>query len=353
MGSQPTAAAKETDMGRLMRVGVMVAAVLLPLGAEARTSIEIVGSSTVFPFTALVIDRFVKTTSFKVVSRSSGTGGGIAAFCAGIGEQHPDITAASRAMTEAERSRCAANGVTEITEIKIGNDGIVFANAARSQHFNITRRQVFDALARQVVKDGVLVENPHRTWQDIDPALPAKPIVVLGPPTTSGTRDAFVELAMIPGCDGYDVIRALPADRKKTVCTTVRDGGHYVDMGENDVEIVKRLQVEPDAFGIFGFSYVFENKGVIAANPVDGVSPSEESIADGSYPLSRPLFLYVKTASRSVAPGLKEFLVEYTSERAMGPNGYLVDAGLVPLPDAERLRARQAAASVGGGTQGR
>lgn len=137
------------------------------------------------------------------------------------------------------------------------------------------------------------------------------------------------------------------------MCTTVRDGGHYVDMGENDVEIVKRLQVEPDAFGIFGFSYVFENKGVIAANPVDGVSPSEESIADGSYPLSRPLFLYVKATSRSVAPGLVEFLVEYTSERAMGPNGYLVDAGLVPLLDAERLRARQAAASFSGGTQGR
>jgi phosphate transport system substrate-binding protein len=340
-------------MLRIFMASIIAAVLSVPLSAEARTSIEVVGSSTVFPFTARVIDRFVKTTQFSVVNRSTGTGGGITAFCAGLGDQHPDITAASRPMTAAERNRCAANSVTEITEIKIGSDGIVFANNTRSPRLNVTRRHLFDALARQVVKGGVLVDNPYRTWQDIDPAFPAKPIVVLGPPTTSGTRDAFVELAMIPGCDSYEVISALPADRKKTVCTNMRDGGYYVDMGENDVEIVKRLQVEPDAFGIFGFSYAFENRGIIAANAVEGIEPSEEAIADGSYPLSRPLFLYVKDLNVSVAPGLKEFLLEYTSERAMGPNGYLVDAGLVPLLDAERLRARQAAAGLGRGTLGR
>ncbi len=334
-------------MGRLMRVGVMVAAVFVPSAALARSSIEIVGSSTVFPFTALVIERFVQTTNFTVVSRSSGTGGGIAAFCAGLGERHPDITGASRAMTEEERGRCAAHGVTEITEIKIGRDGIVFANGDRSQHFNVTRRQLFDALAKQVVKGGVLVENPHRTWQDIDPGFPARPIIVLGPPTTSGTRDAFVDLAMLPGCEGYNVIRALPTARKKTVCTTMRYGGHYVDMGENDVEIVKRLRVEPETFGLFGYSYAFRYKGDITANPVEAVVPSEATIADGSYPLSRPLYLYVKDANLSVAPGLKQFLLEYTSEVAMGPDGYLADAGLVPLPDMERERARQIVAGLG------
>lgn len=274
-----------------LAVSVMIVLLILSTRSEARDNIEVVGSSTVFPFTARVIDRFVKTSGFKVVNRSTGTGGGMNAFCAGLGAAHPDITAASRPMTAAERARCAANGVKEIAEIKIGSDGIAFASSVKVQGFGVTRRHLFEALAREVVRDGKLVDNPHQTWRDVDAALPNRPIVVLGPPTTSGTRDAFVELAMLPGCEGEPTIKALPAERKLRVCSTIRNGGHYVDMGENDVDIVKRLQVEPDAFGLFGFSYALENRGAIVANPIEGVIPSEETIADGTYPLVRPLYL--------------------------------------------------------------
>ncbi len=319
----------------------VVAAVLaLPIQAEARSNIEMVGSSTVFPFTALVIERLATTRGVSVVNRSTGTGGGMAAFCAGLGDPFPDVTGASRPMTDAERGRCAANGVTDVVEIKIGSDGIVVASARRTPRVDLTRRQLFSALAGEVAGEGGVAANPARTWRDVDASLPDRPIVVLGPPTTSGTRDSFVELAMAAGCGGDASIAALAAERRKAVCTTIRDDGAYVDMGENDVEIVKRLAIEPNALGILGFSYAVRYAGDIAANPVEGVEPSEETIAAGTYSLSRPLFLYVKRAHLSVAPGLEAFLAEYTSERAMGPDGYLADAGLVALPDADRQRAR-------------
>lgn len=340
-------------MGRSLWIGLAAALLMLPAPAHARSNIEVVGSSTIFPFTALVIDRFVKTTPFSVVNRSSGTGGGIGAFCAGIGDPHPDIAAASRLMTDDERARCVANGVTDITEIKIGNDGIVIASSARGEPLALSRRHLFDALGKEVAKNGTVVANPHQNWRDIDPRLPDRPIVVLGPPITSGTRDRFVALAMIPGCEQNAVIQALSAERRQHVCRTIRDDGRYVDMGENDIEIVKKLQAELDDIGLFGFSYAVKNKGTLIANPIDGIPPTEDTIGDGRYPLSRPLYLYVKDVHLSVAPGLKEFLVAYTSDLAIGPDGYLSDAGLVALPDAERAMARRAAASIGDATAGR
>lgn len=335
-------------MHRLLFAGLLTVA-LAPAPALARATIEVVGSSTIFPFTALVIDRFVKTTGFRVINRSSGTGGGINTFCAGLGDDHPDIVAASRPMTEAERARCYANDIKEIVEIKIGSDGIVLASQARGIRFDATRRQLFAALAKQWPQGEQLIDNPHQSWRDVDPAFPDKPIVVLGPPVTSGTRDAFIELAMTPGCEAFPAIRQLSPERKREVCGTLRNGGHYIDMGENDTEIVKRLQREPDALGIFGYSYALKSGGTIVPIPIDGVVPTEQTIASGQYPLARPLFLYVKAAHLAVAPGLKPFLVEYTSERAFGPEGYLADAGLIALPAAERAQARDAVATLGSG----
>ena len=310
---------------------------------DGRNYIAIVGSSTVFPFSTVVAERFGRRADFRTPKvESTGSGGGFKLFCAGIGVGYPDITNSSRRVKASELEMCANNGVTDVVEVKIGYDGIVIANAVESEQLSLSRRAIWLALAKQVpAADGsnTLVDNPYQRWSEIDPALPDADIEVLGPPPTSGTRDAFVELAMEGGCETFPWIAALAdsdGTRFKTICHTVREDGRYVEAGENDNLIVQKLEANPDALGIFGFSFLDQNAEKVHGSRVDGVLPSFDNIADGTYPVSRPLYFYVKRAHVGVIPGLEEFLAEFTSPRASGDEGYLTDRGLIPLPPGER-----------------
>ena len=307
-----------------------------------RDYVYVVGSSTVYPFATVVAERFGRSSEFKTPKiESTGSGGGLKLFCDGVGVDYPDVTNSSRAIKQSEVDACAVNGVTEIIEVKIGYDGIVFANAIGAETMTLSRADIFLALAREVPGDaaGELIENPYATWADVNPALPAIKIEVLGPPPTSGTRDAFVELAMEGGCKATPWIAALKKSDKnayKAVCHTIREDGAFVEAGENDNLIVQKLQANPNAFGIFGFSFLDQNMEKVKGSLVDGVAPTFDAIADGDYPVSRPLFFYVKSAHVDVIPGLRGFLREFTSERAWGEEGYLSDRGLIPMPDEER-----------------
>jgi len=317
------------------------------IATAARDYINIVGSSTVYPFATVVAEQFGKSTSYKTPKiESTGSGGGLKLFCAGVGVEHPDITNASRAIKKSEYDQCMANGIKEIVEVKIGYDGIVMANSKKSAPLKLTRKDIFLALAKDVPNPSgaeKLIPNPYKTWQDVNLALPAKSIEVLGPPPTSGTRDAFVELAMEGGAKTFPWIKAMSkADKKKykATCHTVREDGAYVEAGENDNLIVQKLEANPNAVGIFGFSFLDQNMDKLQGSFVDGVQPTFEAIADGQYPLSRPLFFYVKKAHAEVIPGIKEYLKEFTSEKAWGPDGYLSEKGMIPMPDAERAKYR-------------
>lgn len=312
-------------------------------GQSARDYISIVGSSTVYPFTTAVAEQFGKANaSFKTPKvESTGTGGGFKLFCGGVGVQHPDISNASRAIKKSEIETCAKNGVTEIVEINIGFDGIVLASSKKNKPMPLTIKDLWLALAKEVPDPatGKLVLNNFKTWKDINPALPAKKIEVLGPPPTSGTRDAFVELVMDHGCKEFPAIKDLEkADEKKAkaACQTIREDGAFIEAGENDNLIVNKLVANPNALGIFGYSFLEENLDKIQGETINGVAPSFETIADGKYPVSRPLFVYVKKAHIGVIPGIKEFITEFTSAKAVGDDGYLARKGLIPLPDAKR-----------------
>jgi len=316
---------------------------------SGRDYVYIVGSSTVYPFSTVVAERFGRNSEFKTPKvESTGSGGGLKLFCDGIGVDYPDIANASRAIKESELKSCAANGVTEIVEVKIGYDGIVVAHAVRADDMALTRRDLFLALAKSVPagKDGELIDNPYETWNEVNPSLPVLAIEVLGPPPTSGTRDAFVELAMEGGCQAFPWIKALKSsdeDRYKAICHTIREDGRFIEAGENDNLIVQKLEANPTAFGIFGFSFLDQNAEKVKGAAIDGVEPTFEAIADGSYPVSRPLFFYVKKAHVDVIPGLRGFLREFASDRAWGDEGYLADRGLIPMPAEER---KQVAATV-------
>lgn len=307
-----------------------------------RDYIYIVGSSTVYPFATVVAERFGRGTEFKTPKvESTGSGGGLKLFCDGVGVDHPDITNSSRAIKQSEVDSCASNGVTEIVEVKIGYDGIVIANAVGSSDVNLSRTDIFMALAKQVPGDaeGELIDNPYETWADVNPALPDVRIEVLGPPPTSGTRDAFVELAMEGGCQSVPWVKGLKksdSDSYKSICHTIREDGAFVEAGENDNLIVQKLEANPNAFGIFGFSFLDQNAEKVKGAQVDGVAPTFDAIADGDYPVSRPLYFYVKKAHVDVIPGLRGFLREFTSARAWGDEGYLSDRGLIPMPEEER-----------------
>jgi len=311
--------------------------------ADARDQIRIVGSSTVYPFSTVVAEQFGKTTNFKTpVVESTGSGGGLKLFCAGIGTQHPDMTNASRAIKKSEIERCAKNGVTKITEVKVGYDGIVIANAKSAPLMKLTKKQIFMALAKDVPgADGKLMANPYQKWSDVDSSLPGTKIEVLGPPPTSGTRDAFVELAMEGGCKKFPDIAAMKKkDKKKykAVCHSIREDGAFIEAGENDVLIVRKLEANPNAFGVFGFSFLDQNADKVQGSVVDGNGPTFDNIASGKYGVSRSLFFYVKNAHVGTVPGMQEYIAEFTSEKAWGPDGYLTDKGLIPMPDAERKK---------------
>lgn len=304
---------------------------------SARDSITIVGSSTVYPFTTTVAEQFGRAGKFKTPKvESTGTGGGIKLFCNGVGPQFPDVANASRRIRPAELATCAKNGVKDVIEVKVGYDGIVIAENKGGSALNITRKDIYLALAKNVpdpANPNALIPNPYTTWKDVNKSLPNTKIEVLGPPPTSGTRDSFVELYLEAGCRNFawlDALRTQDEPRFKRACDTVREDGAYVEAGENDNLIVQKLNANPNAVGIFGYSFLEENLDKLKGAVVDGVSPTYETIASGKYPASRPLFIYVKKAHVNVIPGIAEFLAEYTSEKALGEEGYLADKGLIP-----------------------
>jgi phosphate transport system substrate-binding protein len=313
--------------------------------ANARDYISIVGSSTVYPFATVVAEQFGKTTEYKTPKiESTGSGGGLKLFCAGVGVEHPDITNASRRIKSTEVELCAKNGVNDIVEVKVGYDGIALANSKKATQFSLSRKDIFLALAKEVPdpkdpESGKLVKNPYQTWKQVNADLPDIAIEVLGPPPTSGTRDAFAELALEGGCKNIDWISAMKkTDKKqyKSICHTVREDGKYIEAGENDNLIVQKLESNPNALGIFGFSFLDQNSDKVQGSVIDGEAPEFEKIADGSYPVSRPLFFYVKKAHVGRIPGIKEYLAEFTSDKAWGDEGYLADKGLIPMPSEER-----------------
>lgn len=323
----------------------LATAAAAPAFAE-RDQIKIVGSSTVFPFATTVAERFGKSTDFKTpVIESTGSGGGLKLFCAGIGEEHPDITNSSRRIKSSEVESCAANGITEIVEVKVGYDGIVIANSKASGQYDLSLKDVWMALAAEVPNaDGELVANPYTMWNEVNPDLPAVKIEVMGPPPTSGTRDAFVELAMEGGCEMVDAVEAIEdKDLHKSVCQSIREDGAYVEAGENDNLIVQKLEANPDALGIFGYSFLEQNSDKVQGSMIAGVAPEFELIAAGDYPVSRSLYFYVKKAHVGTVPGIEAYLAEFTSEDAWGDEGYLTDKGLIPMTEGEREEFSKAA----------
>lgn len=334
-------------------VALALAGALSATAAVARDQIRIVGSSTVYPFTTAVAEQFGKTTGMATpIVESTGTGGGLKLFCAGVGVDHPDATNASRRIKAGEFEDCKKNGVTDVIELKIGFDGLTLANSKKGPLFNLTKTQIFLALAKEIPgADGKLIPNPNKSWSDIDKALPNEPINVLGPPPTSGTRDSFVELVMEKGAEGIDSLKAMKkADAKafEKVWKSIREDGAFVEAGENDNLIVKKLEADPKALGIFGFSFLEENAAQLQGSVINGNEPTFENIADGKYTVARPLFVYVKKQHIGVIPGLDKFMAEYVSDKAIGDEGYLSDKGLVTLPAAmlEEVRAGVAAATT-------
>jgi len=319
--------------------------------AVARDQIRIVGSSTVFPFATAVAEEFGSSTSFKTpIIESTGSGGGFKLFCAGVGVETPDVTNASRRIKQSEIDLCEKNGVTAITEVKIGYDGIVVANSKKAAQESLTLKQLFLALAKEIpAPNGDIVPNPNKTWKDVDASLPDIAIEVLGPPPTSGTRDAFDELALEGGCKTFPDIAALEKtnkDRYKQICHSIREDGAFIEAGENDNLIVQKLQANPKAFGVFGYSFLDQNTDVIQGSIIGGVAPTFENISAGDYPVSRSLYFYVKNAHVGPIPGMQEYIAEFTSEKAMGEFGYLADKGLIPAPQAEREKFRADAVAL-------
>ncbi|HSV27984.1 MAG TPA: PstS family phosphate ABC transporter substrate-binding protein [Candidatus Omnitrophota bacterium] len=327
-------------MNKTLAVAAVALATAVSAGAaQARDQIRIVGSSTVYPFTTAVAEQFGKAGKFKTpVVESTGTGGGMKLFCAGIGPDHPDLTNASRRIKVSEVEQCAKNGVPDVVEMKVGYDGIAFANSKKTKQVTVTREQIYLALAKEIPQNGKLVANPYKTWNQIDASLPNAKIEVLGPPPTSGTRDSFNEMVMEGGCKKHLPMTALALEGKALdkACMTIREDGAYVEAGENDNLIVQKLDANPAAFGVFGFSFLDQNSDKIQGSLVDGVEPTFDTIAAGKYPVSRAMYVYAKKAHVGTIPGIKEFLAEYTSEKAWGKNGYLSDKGLIPMVDAER-----------------
>ncbi|MTD95154.1 phosphate ABC transporter substrate-binding protein [Hyphomicrobium sp. xq] len=323
--------------------------------AVARDQIRVVGSSTVYPFTTAVAEQFGKSGTGKTpVVESTGTGGGLKLFCAGVGPDHPDMANASRAIKKSEYEDCQKNGVKDIVELKVGFDGIVIANAKDGPALNLTQDQVFRALAKEIAgPDGKLIANPNKTWKDVDASLPDEKIEVLGPPPTSGTRDAFLELVMEKGAEKSDALKAIKEDDKKNktknfekIWKSVREDGAWIDAGENDNLIVQKLEANPKAVGVFGYSFLEENTAKIKGATIGGIEANFDNIAGGKYPVSRPLFVYVKKAHVGVIPGIKEFVAEYISEKAMGEEGYLSKKGLIPLPSDEAAKTAKTGADL-------
>jgi phosphate transport system substrate-binding protein len=320
-------------------------------GSGQRSGIWAAGSSTVFPFATRVAENFARNNPGNASPRveALGTGGGIQAFCKGVGPTTPDIANASRPMKKSEFEMCQKNGVTEIVELKIGYDGIVVATARNGNGFNFELNDLYEGLAKTVPNAaGAFVENPMKTWNQVNPGLPTQRIQVYGPPPTSGTRDAFVELGMAAGGKLVPATNAFSKDAKRfeSLTHTIREDGTWVDSGENDNAIVQTLTRTPGSLGVFGFSFLEQNLDTVKAETIDGVAPTADTIADGSYPLARSLYVYVKKAHVGVIPGLQLFVAELMSDASAGRGGYMQDRGLVPLPVDELAQQRAIAMSL-------
>jgi len=323
-------------MKKLSLLIASIAALTIATVAQARDQIQIVGSSTVFPYATVVAERFGQSGFKTPVIESTGTGGGAKLFCAGVGENHPDITNASRAMKDKEKALCKKNGVNEIVEIVVGNDGITLAYSRDAKPVNFTKEHLYKALSAHSVVDGKLVDNIYKNWNEIDSSLPNKPIKVMIPPGTSGTRDAWNSLVMKKGMTKEAKAlykKGFEAGNKKykKPQKLYREDGAAIEVGENDSLIIQKLVQDKDMFGFFGFSYFLAAKDKLQAASIDGGQPSLKSIQDYSYAVARPLFFYVKKAHIGVIPGLHEFVKEFTTKKAIGKGGYLAEIGLVPL----------------------
>ena len=317
---------------------------LITTVAQARDQIRIVGSSTVYPFATVVAEKFGISTKFKTpVVESTGSGGGLKIFCQGIGPSQIDITNSSRRIKGREVKKCAKNGITDITEVKIGYDGIVIANSKKAEKMNLNRKHIWLALGKNVMVNGEIIPNPHKTWKDVDPSLPNTKIEVLGPPPTSGTRDAFAELALEGGCKKFQSIKKIKKTDKKSfkrLCHTIREDGIYIEAGENDNLIISKLEENTKAFGVFGYSFLDQNKDRLQGSIVEDNAPTFENISSGKYPISRSLYFYIKNAHVGKIPGISEYIAEFTSEKSFGSDGYLQEKGLIPSPDADRAKIR-------------
>ena len=331
---------------------VALSIVLIPgISVNAEEQIKIVGSSTVFPFSTAVAEEFGRKTKYKTpIVESTGSGGGMKLFCSGNGKQHPDITNASRRIKSKEFKKCSDAGI-KIVEIKVGYDGIVLANSKKANIVKLSTRDIYMALAEKVPanEDGSeLQENPYQTWKDINPNLPDVKIEVLGPPPTSGTRDAFVELAMDAGAKTFHALKELRGSSKagksefKKIARTIREDGAFIEAGENDNLIIQKLDQNPNAIGIFGFSFLDQNTDKIQGSIVNGAKPTFDNILVGDYPISRSLFFYVKKNHIRMKPSIRDFVKEFTSKGAMGSDGYLVEKGLIPLPSDEYKKFKKA-----------
>ena len=314
--------------------------------ADAR-SLRAVGSSTVYPFAKAVAERVSRANPAlgSPVIESTGTGAGMKLFCAGVGERFPDIENASRRMKASEAKLCAANGVTQVTEIQVGLDGVALATAKSTPLANVTQRDIYLALAKTPFGK----PNKAKTWKDVNARLPAIPIRVYGPPTTSGTRDALGELILTPPCEANPSMAALKKSDEakfKAICTGVRTDGAYVEAGENDNLIVQKLEANPNTLGIFGYSFLEENADKLKGIAINGVQPTYQTISSFQYPGARPLYIYVKNAHVRAIPAIRAFVAEFTKESAIGPNGYLLKSGLVSAPNNVRARSQQAARTL-------
>lgn len=331
----------------LFCAAALLAAVSAPTTAEARGQMRAVGSSTVYPFAKMVAERVARANPRlgTPIIESTGTGGGMKLFCGGVGARFPDIANASRRMKASEAQACAANGVTKITEIQVGIDGIAFATSKATPLAGVTTREIYMALAKTPFGK----PNRAKTWKDVNTKLPAIPIRVYGPPPTSGTRDALAELIMTAGCETNPAMTALKRSdekRHKAVCTGMREDGAFIESGENDNLIVQKLAANPGTLGIFGYSYLEENAGRVKGVSINGVAPTYDAISSFKYPGARPLYVYVKNAHAGAIPAVRAFVAEFTKESAFGPNGYLRRAGLIASPIKVRARSQMAARSL-------
>ena len=333
-------------MNKFWRIPLIVLLAVSP--AHAREQLRIVGSSTVFPFVAAAAEQFSRPGKFRTpIVEVNGTGGGFKMFCDGVGEAYPDIANASRPIKKSEVERCKQHGVEKITEIKLGYDGIVFANALASPNYTLSRKLIFLALARQVPKDGKLVPNPYTNWHQIDPSLPDTPIEVYGPPPAEGTRDAFVEMVMQESCKEFpEYAKEYPDENAyKQHCSILREDGRFVELLGGNV-MVQKLVNNPNGLGIFSYSFLDQNRTLVKANPVEGELPVVPAIIGHHYSVSRSLFVYVKGEHLGQTPGLAEFVRFLVSDASAGDDGFLAVKGLVPMGDPERKDMQSSAAAL-------